>query len=134
VKGLARQPCPTALPGSLARQPCPAALPGSLARQPYPAALPGSLAHEVLSGSLANGKVCHPATSEARASWPRFCLVVVATTSRRDNKVQMIRPLDMIPQHSSCSSYDFMKKGHHIATISIQKVSQLAAKLSLGGI
>jgi hypothetical protein len=36
--------------------------------------------------------VCLPATSEAGARWPRFCLVVVATTSRRDNKVQMIRP------------------------------------------
>jgi hypothetical protein len=36
--------------------------------------------------------VCLPATSEARARWPRFGLVVVATTSRRDNKDQMIRP------------------------------------------
>jgi hypothetical protein len=34
-----------------------------------------------------------PATSEAGAIWPRFGLVVVATTSRRDNKVQMIRPV-----------------------------------------
>jgi hypothetical protein len=33
-------------------------------------------------------------TSEAGARWPIFCLVVVATTSRRDNKVQMIRPLE----------------------------------------
>jgi hypothetical protein len=30
-------------------------------------------------------------------SWPRFSLVVVATTSRRDNKVQMIRPY--VSQH-----------------------------------
>jgi hypothetical protein len=37
--------------------------------------------------------VCPPATSEAEARWPRFGLVVVATTSRRDNKDQMIRPL-----------------------------------------
>jgi hypothetical protein len=37
--------------------------------------------------------VCSSATSEAEARWPRFGLVVVATTSRRDNKVQMIRPL-----------------------------------------
>jgi hypothetical protein len=36
--------------------------------------------------------VCPPATSEAGARWPRFGLVVVATTSCRDNKVQMIRP------------------------------------------
>jgi hypothetical protein len=36
--------------------------------------------------------VCPPATSEAGARWPRFGLVVVATTSRRYNKVQMIRP------------------------------------------
>jgi hypothetical protein len=27
------------------------------------------------------------------ARWPRFCVVAVATTSRRDNKVQMIRPI-----------------------------------------
>jgi hypothetical protein len=33
------------------------------------------------------------ATSEAEARWPRFGLVVVATTSRRGNKDQMIRPL-----------------------------------------
>jgi hypothetical protein len=37
--------------------------------------------------------VCPPATSEAEARRPRFGLVVVATTSRRDNKDQMIRPL-----------------------------------------
>jgi hypothetical protein len=37
--------------------------------------------------------VCPPATSEAGARRPRRGLVVVATTSRRDNKVQMIRPL-----------------------------------------
>jgi hypothetical protein len=37
--------------------------------------------------------VCPPATSEAEARWPRFGLVVDATTSRRDNKDQMIRPL-----------------------------------------
>jgi hypothetical protein len=36
--------------------------------------------------------VCPPATSEAGARWPRFVLVVVATTTRRNNKVQMIRP------------------------------------------
>jgi hypothetical protein len=35
---------------------------------------------------------CPPATSEAEARWPRFGLVVVATTSRRNNKDQMIRP------------------------------------------
>jgi zinc transporter ZupT len=34
-----RQPCPSALPGSLVRQPCPAALSGSLVWQPCPAAL-----------------------------------------------------------------------------------------------
>jgi hypothetical protein len=37
--------------------------------------------------------VCPPATSEAGARWPRFGLVVATTTSRRDNKDQMIRPL-----------------------------------------
>jgi hypothetical protein len=37
--------------------------------------------------------VCPPATSEAEARWPRFGLVVVATTSRRNNKDQMIRPI-----------------------------------------
>jgi hypothetical protein len=37
--------------------------------------------------------VCPPATSEAEARWPRFGLVVIATTSRRNNKDQMIRPL-----------------------------------------
>jgi hypothetical protein len=36
--------------------------------------------------------VLDPATSEAGAKWPRIGLVVVATTSLRDNKVQMIRP------------------------------------------
>jgi hypothetical protein len=36
--------------------------------------------------------VCLPATSEAGVRWPRIGLVVVATTSRRDSKVQMIRP------------------------------------------
>jgi hypothetical protein len=36
--------------------------------------------------------VCLTATSEAGAKWPRFGLVVVATTGRRDNKDQMIRP------------------------------------------
>jgi hypothetical protein len=36
--------------------------------------------------------VLDPATSEAGARWPIFWLVVVATTSRRDNKDQMIRP------------------------------------------
>jgi hypothetical protein len=40
-------------------------------------------------------KVCLPATSKAGARWPRFGLVVVATTSRRDNKDQMIRPLNV---------------------------------------
>jgi hypothetical protein len=40
-----------------------------------------------------NGKICLPATSETGARWPIFSLVVVATTSRRDNKDQMIRPL-----------------------------------------
>jgi hypothetical protein len=39
-----------------------------------------------------NGMICPPATSEAGARWPRLGLVVVATTSCRDNKVQMIRP------------------------------------------
>jgi hypothetical protein len=33
-------------------------------------------------------------TSEAKTRCPRFGLVVVATTSRRDDKDQMIRPLD----------------------------------------
>jgi hypothetical protein len=36
--------------------------------------------------------VCPPATSEAGARRLRVGLVVVETTSRRDNKVQMIRP------------------------------------------
>jgi hypothetical protein len=40
--------------------------------------------------------VCPPATSEAGARWPRFGLIVVATTSRRDNKVQMIRPIELL--------------------------------------
>jgi hypothetical protein len=39
--------------------------------------------------------VCPPATSEAEAKWPRFGLVVVATTSRRDYLDQMIRPLEL---------------------------------------
>jgi hypothetical protein len=38
--------------------------------------------------------VCPPATSEAEARWPRFGLVVVATTSRRDYLDQMIRPIN----------------------------------------
>jgi hypothetical protein len=41
---------------------------------------------------------CPPATSEAEARWPRFGLVVVATTSRRDYLDQMIRPLVFIKQ------------------------------------
>jgi hypothetical protein len=44
--------------------------------------------------------VCPPATSEAEARWPRFGLVVVATTSRRDNKDQMIRPI--VSYYSRC--------------------------------
>jgi hypothetical protein len=40
--------------------------------------------------------VCPPTTSEAGARWPRIGFVVVATTSRRDNKVQMIRPLELV--------------------------------------
>jgi hypothetical protein len=43
-----------------------------------------------------NGMVFPPATSEAGARWPKFGLVVVATTCRRDNKVQMIRPYERI--------------------------------------
>jgi hypothetical protein len=43
-----------------------------------------------------NAKVCLPATSEAGARWRRFGLVGVATTSCRDNKVQMIRPLVLL--------------------------------------
>jgi hypothetical protein len=39
--------------------------------------------------------VCPSATSEAEARWPRFGLVVVATTCRRD-KNQMIRPLVVV--------------------------------------
>jgi hypothetical protein len=39
-----------------------------------------------------NGKGSPPATSKAGARWPRFSLIVIATTSCRDNKVQMIRP------------------------------------------
>jgi hypothetical protein len=39
--------------------------------------------------------VCPSATSEAEARWPRFGLVVVATTGRCDNKDQMIRPLEI---------------------------------------
>jgi hypothetical protein len=45
--------------------------------------------------------VCPPATSEAGARWPRFGLVVATTTSRRDNKDQMIRPLEGAPLASS---------------------------------
>jgi hypothetical protein len=40
--------------------------------------------------------VCPPATSEAGARWPRFGLVVATTTSRRDNKDQMIRPMAIV--------------------------------------
>jgi hypothetical protein len=40
-----------------------------------------------------NGIVCPSATSEAGARGPRFGLAVATTTSRRDNKDQMIRPL-----------------------------------------
>jgi hypothetical protein len=39
-----------------------------------------------------NSKVCLRATSEAGARWPIFSLVVATTSSRRDNKDQMIRP------------------------------------------
>jgi hypothetical protein len=46
-----------------------------------------------------NGKVCLPATSEAGARWPRIGLVIVATTSRRDKKVQMIRPKMVIHEN-----------------------------------
>jgi hypothetical protein len=42
-----------------------------------------------------NGMVCPSATSKAEARWLRFGLVVVATTSRRDDKDQMIRPLTL---------------------------------------
>jgi hypothetical protein len=36
--------------------------------------------------------------------WPIFCLVVVATTSCRDNKVQMIRPY-VVLLHSAIATY-----------------------------
>jgi hypothetical protein len=39
--------------------------------------------------------VCPSATSKAEARWLRFGLVVVATTSRRDDKNQMIRPYEL---------------------------------------
>jgi hypothetical protein len=39
--------------------------------------------------------VCPSAPSKAEARWLRFGLVVVATTNRRDNKDQMIRPLGL---------------------------------------
>jgi hypothetical protein len=42
--------------------------------------------------------VCPPATSEAGARWPRIGLVVVATTTHRDNKVQMIRPIVVVTE------------------------------------
>jgi hypothetical protein len=41
-------------------------------------------------------------SSEAGARWPRFVLVVVATTSCRYNKVQMIRPL--VPSTTCCTA------------------------------
>jgi hypothetical protein len=44
------------------------------------------------------------ATSKAEARWLRFGLVVVATTSRRDNKDQMIRPLLLLSLLTSAST------------------------------
>jgi hypothetical protein len=45
-----------------------------------------------LADLVLSKRVCYPATSGAGVRWPRIGLVVVATTSCRDNKVQMIRP------------------------------------------
>jgi hypothetical protein len=56
--------------------------------------------------------VCPPATSEAEARWPRFGLVVVATTSRRDNKDQMIRPY--IPKLWRTQSLNWMRNNKKI--------------------
>jgi hypothetical protein len=55
-----------------------------------------NLGHLVLASEV-------PATSEAGARWPRFGLVVVATTGRRYNKDQMIRPLES--SQFSCQSW-----------------------------
>jgi hypothetical protein len=49
-----------------------------------------------------------PPCTEAGARWPRFGLVVVATTSCRDNKVQMIRSLVVL---SGTKWYDFLDGG-----------------------
>jgi hypothetical protein len=49
--------------------------------------------------------VCPPATSEAGARWLRFGLVVATTTSRRDNKDQMIRPLVPLRKISRSGSW-----------------------------
>jgi hypothetical protein len=48
--------------------------------------------------------VCPSATSNAGARWPRCGLVVVAKTSCRDNKVQMIRPYIWLC-HSKINSF-----------------------------
>jgi hypothetical protein len=57
--------------------------------------------------------VCPPATCEAGARWSRFGLVVVATTSRRNNKVQMIRPQRRLDFENK---YLFFKKCSKLCT------------------
>jgi hypothetical protein len=60
---------------------------------------------------MARLKPLCPATSEAGARRPRFGLVVIATASRRDNKVQMIRPLMeyfTVAKHASIPAQTFI--------------------------
>jgi hypothetical protein len=45
-----------------------------------------------------------PATSETGGRWPRFGLVVVTTTSRRDNKDQGPNHLDTVAAIASCGN------------------------------
>jgi hypothetical protein len=61
-----------------------------------------------------NGMVCPPPNSEAGALWPRFGLVVVATTSRRDNKVQMIRPIVGLWATVCGASWNYKSLNHYI--------------------
>jgi hypothetical protein len=47
--------------------------------------------------------ICPPATSKAVARWPRRGLVVVAATSCRNNKVQMIK---IDPKTLQCARFN----------------------------
>jgi hypothetical protein len=63
------------------------------------------LSRQLVVATTTKPNLFHLATSEAGARWPRFGFVVVATTSRRDDKVQGPNHLDLVAAIASCGKY-----------------------------